>query len=269
MSDGADESRIALSLDEVLSADHSGLRAAVMDVLALLADAGASRWLLRTAGELGLLGGQVTPGEIDAALDALAGASLARRDGAGGAATVTAGPGAARVVLERRAREGGLLLSGARVRELLDVAIKSGDEAPDVHHLVHGIAALSDSLAPYLGAEDAPLIEDLLDLRGWGLWALSFEPGDARLAIEVGEPLVADYARVLGPAHPAAWESRRNLGIVYEHAGRYADAIEVYAGLLADQELALPADDPELAITRENLAQAQEARDSTEWAPDE
>lgn len=267
--DGADESLIARSVDEVLSADQSGLRAAVMDLLAMLSDAGASRWLLGQAGQLGLLAGQVTPARVDEALDALVGASLVCRDGAGGAATVTADHDAARLVLGRRARDGRLLPLGAQVRALLDVAIKSGDEGPDVSHLVRGITALSDNLAPYLRADDAQLIEDLLDLRGWGLWALSFDPEDAGAAVEVGEPLVADYARVLGPAHPAAWESRRNLGIVYEHAGRYAEAIEVYTGLLADQELALPAGDSELVITRENLAQAQEALDSTDWTPDD
>jgi tetratricopeptide (TPR) repeat protein len=75
---------VAETLDELLASDDSGLCAGLLDVLALLSDVGAARWVLHRAGDLALAaapGGygchQVFASEvIDAALKELAEAGL-------------------------------------------------------------------------------------------------------------------------------------------------------------------------------------------------
>src|SRR3984885_9112809 len=75
---------VAETLDELLASDDSGLCAGLLDVLALLSDVGAARWVLHRAGDLGLAaapGGygchEVFASEvIDAALKELAEAGL-------------------------------------------------------------------------------------------------------------------------------------------------------------------------------------------------
>jgi hypothetical protein len=75
---------VAETLDELLASDDSGLCAGLLDVLALLSDVGAARWVLHRAGDLALAaapGGygchEVFASEvIDAALKELAEAGL-------------------------------------------------------------------------------------------------------------------------------------------------------------------------------------------------
>ena len=85
-----DEAPAAETLDELLASDDSGLCAGLLDVLALLADVGAARWVLHRAGDLALA---AAPGGygvheafaaevIDAALAELAEAGLVTVDGA-------------------------------------------------------------------------------------------------------------------------------------------------------------------------------------------
>ena len=85
-----DEAQAAETLDELLASDDSGLCAGLLDVLALLADVGAARWVLHRAGDLALA---AAPGGygvheafaaevIDAALAELAEAGLVTVDGA-------------------------------------------------------------------------------------------------------------------------------------------------------------------------------------------
>jgi hypothetical protein len=85
---GPDEVPIAETLDDVLAGDDSGLCAGLLDLLALLPDVGAARWLLHRAGYLALV---AAPGGygfhepfardvIDAALDELAEAGLVTID---------------------------------------------------------------------------------------------------------------------------------------------------------------------------------------------
>jgi hypothetical protein len=83
-----DEVPLAETLDEVLASDDSGLCAGLLDLLALLSDVGAARWLLHKAGDLGLVaapGGYgvheaFAPGVIDAALEEMAEAGLVTID---------------------------------------------------------------------------------------------------------------------------------------------------------------------------------------------
>src|SRR5215469_6225530 len=83
-----DEVPIEETLGEMLASDDSGLCAGLLDVLALLPDVGAARWLLHKAGALALVaapGGygvheQFAPEVIDAALGELAEAGLVTID---------------------------------------------------------------------------------------------------------------------------------------------------------------------------------------------
>jgi hypothetical protein len=43
----------------------------------------------------------------------------------------------------------------------------------------------------------------------------------------IGERLVADQERVLGPDHPDTLRSRNNLAVAYQDAGRTAEAIDL------------------------------------------
>ena len=80
----SDEVPIAETLDEILAGDNSGLCAGLLDVLALLPDVGAARWVLHRAGDLALAaapGGYgdhevFAPEVVDAALAELAEAGL-------------------------------------------------------------------------------------------------------------------------------------------------------------------------------------------------
>ena len=125
---------VAETLDELLASDDSGLCAGLLDVLALLSDVGAARWVLHRAGDLALA---AAPGGygchevfasdvIDAALKELAEAGLLTIEEAAfddaddgydddqeeeyldGSAfdTVTVAPGAGRVIIARHVAAG-------------------------------------------------------------------------------------------------------------------------------------------------------------------
>jgi tetratricopeptide (TPR) repeat protein len=310
-----DEVPIAETLDDVLAGDDSGLCAGLLDVLALLSDVGAARWLLHKAGDLALVaapGGYgfqqpFAPEVIDAALDELAEAGLVSIDedvlddsgdldevdvddvnvddvdaaagepggfedlGAAGDTgdedadapedldesafdTVTADPEAERIIMARRVAAGTIAELGARACTLLDEAARSG-AASDYALLADGMTACWDHLLPHLGAADDELVKDLLTMRGWGLYSLVSYPDVSEAGIiEFGEKLVADYELALGPGHPDAWETRRNMASIHQRCGRHDEAIETFARLRADMERALPADDGGILETRADLA---------------
>lgn len=302
--DQADEAPVTQTLDDMLAGDDSGLCAGLLEVLALLSDVGAARWLLHRAGRLALIaapGGygfrEPFAGEvIDAALGELAEAGLVAIDeaefegadegglkedgtadsepGAGGEEagypddlddddpddpafdTVTGDLSAGRIILARHVTAGTIAELGARACALLDEAARSGADI-DYALLADGMTACWDRLLPHLGAADDDLVKDLLSMRGWGLYALTFS-SDASEAgmIEFAEKLVADYQLALGAGHPDAWETRRNTALVYQRYGRHDEAIEILARLRLDVERALPADDGEVLATRYQFARA-------------
>jgi hypothetical protein len=321
--DRPDEVPIVQPLDEMLASDDSGLCAGLLDLLALLSDVGAARWLLHKAGDLGLVaapGGygvheQFAPEVIDAALGELAEAGLvtvdeAEFDDAGdgddddgdddvdvvgdesagephgfedpGEAddagdedadypddpdeddrddledsafdTVTVDPDAAEIIMARHVAAGTVAELGGRACAVLEEAARSG-AGIDYALLADGMTACWDRLQPHLGAADDELVKDLLSMRGWSLSSLVLYP-DVNVAgvIEFGEKLVADYELALGPGHPDAWETRRNMASVYSRCQRHDDAIDGYARLRADIERVLPADDGETLLARYSLA---------------
>jgi hypothetical protein len=315
----ADDAPATQTLDDMLAGDDSGLCAGLLDVLALLPDVGAARWLLHQAGRLALI---AAPGGygfrepfasevIDAALGELAETGLVTIDEAeSGEAgddddrqdagtedagtvdsepdageeagypddldeddldddhlddddlddsafdTVTGDPDAGRIILARHVTASTIAELGARACALLDEAARSGADI-DYGLLADGMTACWDQLLPHLGAADDDLVKDLLTMRGWGLYALTFysDVSEAGM-IEFGERLVADYELALEAGHPDAWETRRNMARVFQRYGRHDEAIEILARLRLDVERALPADDGEVLATRYQFASA-------------
>ena len=64
-------------------------------------------------------------------------------------------------------------------------------------------------------------------------------------AIVIGERLVADQERVLGPDHPDTLTTRNNLALAYQDAGRLDEAIGLHEQTLAARERVLGADHPD------------------------
>jgi tetratricopeptide (TPR) repeat protein len=275
---------VAETLDELLASDDSGLCAGLLDVLALLSDVGAARWVLHRAGDLALA---AAPGGygchevfasdvIDAALKELAEAGLLTIEEAAfddaddgydddqeeeyldGSAfdTVTVAPGAGRVIIARHVAAGTIAELGDRACGLLAEAARSG-AGIDSELLTDGMTACWDHLRPYLGPADSELVKDLLTMRTDGLYSLVLYPDASETGpIEFGEKLVADYEQALGPGHPDAWEARRNMAHAYERARRADEAIDAFARLRTDKERVLPADDRGVLDAREDLALA-------------
>ena len=76
-------------------------------------------------------------------------------------------------------------------------------------------------------------------------------------AIAVGEPLVGDLERLLGPDHPDTLNSRNSLAVAYLGAGRVAEAIPLFEQILAAvRQRMLGPDDSETLISQNNLASA-------------
>jgi len=292
------EAPVVETLDEMLASDDSGLCAGLLDVLALVSDAGAARWVLHRAGDLSLAaapGGYgfhevFAPEVVDTALAELAEAGLVTIDGAvfddaddnaGGLDeddqddqegadddreadylddsafdTVTVAPHAARVIMARHVAAGTIAELGDRACGLLEEAAQSG-VGIDSALLTGGMTACWDRLRPLLGPAGGELVKDLLTMRSWGLYSLVLYP-DATEAgtIEFGEKLLADYEQALGPAHPDAWEARRNMAHVYERYRLNDEAIAAFTRLRTDMERALPADDRGILMARSDLALA-------------
>jgi hypothetical protein len=61
---------------------------------------------------------------------------------------------------------------------------------------------------------------------------------------------------VLGPDHPGTLNSRSNLAVAYQAAGRTDEAVALHEQVLADRERVLGPDHPDTLATRNNLANA-------------
>ena len=78
-------------------------------------------------------------------------------------------------------------------------------------------------------------------------------------AIVLGEPLIADLERMLGPDHPDTMNARNSLSVAYHAAGRTAEAIPLVRQILAARERLLGTDHPSTLASRNNLASAYRA----------
>jgi tetratricopeptide (TPR) repeat protein len=257
---------VLLSLDAVRGGEDGAACAAVMDLLAVLSAAGVRRSLAHAAGAEGLPSRDgpvpaLAPEVVDRALARLAGRSLLTfsLDGA----SVTAHRLAMRIIRENLAATSALTAvcqAAARLLDQMAGSLREGwhHDRAAARELVEQITALEESAAR-CPADDG-LDSRLIRLRWWALWFLN-ELGDSSAqATRVGQRLLADHERVLGPDHPDTLQSRNNLAIAYQAAGRTEEAIGLHEQTLATRERILGPDHPDTLASRNNLANAyQEA----------
>jgi tetratricopeptide (TPR) repeat protein len=253
---------VLLSLQTVQVADQSGVWTRVMEIAAVLSAAGVRREVLHTAGHAGVLarGGRrsrVSAALVDRALVRLQERSLltfsldgqavivhrlvmrAVRDGLAGRGRLTAEYRAAASVLDARTR-----------------ALAGSTDPVAVRDVAGQMLALWENAAESAAEADDELIRVLLSLRLWALCQLNELGDSASEAIAAGEPLVADFERIMGPDHPDTLNSRNHLANAYRKAGRVAEAIPLVEQTLAARERLLGPDHPDTLTSQNNLAAA-------------
>ncbi len=250
-------------LEALWAAEPDGVRAGVLEMMSVASAAGIRRDLLYAAGQAGLLGGEAGA-EVNAEAVAGAVAQLAQRsllsvtlDGQ----VVSADRSAMRAVRGRLAEQGRLVATCRATATVLEARCEALPGSPDrlaVLDVSAQVRALREVVAGLPGEPDAELAEALLRLRGWALYHMN-AAGQARQAIVLGEPLVADLERVLGPDDPSTLAARNNLANAYQAAGRADEAIALHEQVLADRERVLGPDHPHTEQSRNNLAAAQRA----------
>ena len=263
---------VLLSLDTVRAGDQGGTSAAVMDLVAVLSAAGVRRPLIHAAAGEGLAGraGPVpalAPEVADRVLARLAGASLLTFSLDGSA--VSAHRLVMRVIRENLAAGGALTAVCQAAAGLLDGLAVSlnerwhGDRA-GTRELVEQILALDESAARCPPGGD--LDRDMIRLRLWATMFLVRLGDSTAQAIMIGERLVADQERVLGPDHPDTLTARNNLAVAYQVAGRLDEAISLHKQALAARERVQGPDHPDTLQSRNNLATAYRDADRLDEA---
>jgi tetratricopeptide (TPR) repeat protein len=252
---------ILLALQSACDTDPLGIAAPLMDLLAVLASAGAPRSLLHMATTTGVFsprGQAVTPDAVDAALGHLARASLLTFSL--DQATISAHRLTTRTLREQHQHAGTLTAVGAAAVAVLDAATDASEpiwqHAPAARDLVQQITALQGHLIPALDGDPDGITADLLRLRGWAQRCLDELAESPTEAIQLGKALVTDRERVQGADHPDTLTSRNNLAGAYQAAGRVAEAIPLYERTRDDCNRVLGADHPDTLRSRNNLAGA-------------
>ena len=241
---------ITLALDTVADYDPTGLCRGLVNVVALLSEAGVARDLLYAAGQQGVLqssGAETNarPQEIDEALGLLAEASLLNfgTDGTQGDTTVAAHRLTMRVAVELQAEQGNLVRLGADMASLLVAVTESLPEPWQnrgvARDAIQQIMALNGHLAPHLGAQDAELTRTLLRLRTWTVGYLNELGDNFAQAVEYGQDLVTDSEQMLGRTHHDTLTVRNHLATAYRAAGHLDEAIPLCERTLADAEQVL------------------------------
>jgi len=251
---------VLLSLDGVRARDDTGICMAVMELLAVLSPAGVRRALVHEAARQGVVvkdrqAGELAPEVVDRALARLAGASLLTFSVDGSSVSVHSL--VMRVIREQLAAGDSLMAVCMAAAQLLAGLAESlsrswHQDRGAVRDLVDQIMALYESSAGC--PPDRLLVRRLLGLRGWAVLFLSHLGDSAEQSIMIAEPLLADLERVLGTDYPDTLDTRRNLAIAYQRAGRMAEAITLLEQTLADLERVLGADHPDTLAGGNSLA---------------
>jgi hypothetical protein len=255
---------ISLSLDAVRATDGGELCAALMEILAVLSAAGVRRELLHAAGQAGSLvrsrrRSSAAADVVDRAVDQLAGQSLITLSLNG--QNVVAHQLVTRVIREVMAQRGRLAAVCRAAASVLDARAEALAASPDrqgIRDIPQQIMALQENTAVSADADDE-LARSLLGLRLWALYHLNELGDSAPQAVAVGEPLMEDLERVLGPDHPDTLSARNSLAVAYRAAGRAADAIRLHEKTLAARERVRGPDHPSTLSSRNNLAVAYRA----------
>jgi tetratricopeptide (TPR) repeat protein len=256
---------VLLSLDAVRADDRLGVCAGALEVMSVLSSAGVRRDLLHAVGEAGVLASgtdstRVTAAVVDGALGRLTESSLLTfsLDGQ----TVMAHRLVLRVVRDQLAKQERLAAVcrvAASVLAARARALAGSQDRAAVRDVPEQVAALRDAVTGTSGEPDAELARRLLELRFWALRHLNGLGDSAQQAIVIGETLLADCERLLGPHHRNTHASRDSLATAYGDAGRVVEAIPLYERTLAAYERMLGPDHLETLTSRSNLAGAYHA----------
>jgi len=132
-------------------------------------------------------------------------------------------------------------------------ALTESSDRTAVRDVPGQVTALQENAGPAAEADER-LAGVLLRLRFWVLYQL-IELGDsAPQAIAVGEPLIADLERVLGPDHPDTLNARNSLAAAYQAAGQAADAVPLFEHILVARQRVLGPKHPDTLTSQNNLA---------------
>ena len=253
---------VLLAMEATSVADRLGVSLAVMELVAMLSPAVVRRDLLHSAGQAGtLLGGgrRVAASMVDQALERLNERSLLGFSLDGQAVSVNRLT--ARVIragLARHGRLGPARRAAASAVEGSAALAKHPDHAAVVEMLGQ-VAALADNAGTAADDPGEQLAAMLTRLRSLGLHHL-VELGDTMPhAIAIGEPLIADIDRLLGPEHPDTVRARSDLARAYHHTGRVADAVPLVEQVLTAREQLFGAEHARTLVARNNLATAYRA----------
>ena len=244
---------IQLSLEAVRAADQTGVCTGVMEVLAVLSEAGVRRELLYTAGQSGVLahdGRQMAAATVDRALKQLAERYLLTLTM--GSQTVIMHRLVAHVVrdgLARQERLAAVCRAAASVLEAHATALAGSGDRPAVRDIPRQVAAMLEN-----AAQLGELTRALLRLRFWSLYYLTELGDSAPQAIAIGEPLIADLERRLGLDHPDTLNARNSLAAAYRTAGRIAEAVPLFERTLIARQRLLGPDHPDTLTSQNNLA---------------
>lgn len=253
---------VLLSLEALRAADQSGVCTGVMEIMAVLPGTGVRRELLHAAGQAGVLArprhrSQVSAELVDQALARLVERSLLVVSVDSHAVI------AHRLVMQvvrnglvRRGRLAAVCRAAASVLETRAAALAGSPDRAAVRDILEQVTALRENVAGSAAEGDDELARALLSLQFWALYDLNELGDSASQAIAVGNRLVADSERLLGPDHPDTLTSQNNLAVAYQEARRPAEAIPLFERSLAALERRLGFDHPDTVTTRNNLAVA-------------
>jgi tetratricopeptide (TPR) repeat protein len=139
------------------------------------------------------------------------------------------------------------------------VALANHQDHAAVAEMLGQVSALAENAGTAADDSGEQLAAMLTRLRSLGLNHL-VELGDTMPhAIAIGEPLIADLDRLLGPDDPDTVRARNDLARAYRETGRVADAVPLVEQVLAARERLFGADDPRTLASRNNLASAYRA----------
>ena len=253
---------VLLAMEATSVADRLGVSIAVMELVAMLSPAVVRRDLLHSAGQAGtLLGGgrRVAASMVDQALERLNERSLLGFSLDGQAVSVHRL--AARVIRAGLARQGRLGPACRAAASAVEgsVALANHPDHAAVMEMLGQVAALAENAGTAADDPGEELAAMLTRLRSLALNHLVELGGTMPHAIAIGEPLIADLDRLLGPDDPDTVRARNDLARAYRETGRVADAVPLVEQVLTARERLFGADDPRTLASRNNLASAYRA----------
>lgn len=250
---------VLLSLDAVQADDQEGLCTGILAIMSVLSAAGVRRDLMYAAGHAGVVapqqGARIGTDAVDRALGQLAERSLLSfsLDGQ----VVIVHRLVQRVIREQLARQERLVAVCQAAASVLDTRAKALADSPDrpaVRDIPEQVTAWNDVVAGLPAESGAGLAGVMLGLRARALNHLIALGDSAQQAIVIGEPLIADQERTLGPNHPDTLASRNELAKAYWVTGRTGQAITLHERTLSARAQVLGPDHPDTLSSANNLA---------------